>query len=1007
MTEPRPRRLYQIWTRMRDGLSWMSGIAGMRPADARETMPLDEAGRAKLTAQQLLLAARGLVGGSLLHVALASILALVLASEKNAAAVYGWLAFLTTASLLRLGTARWYARHRAGDVRLGRLILIGSAFLVGCAWGSLAVLFFSGGPMPFEVMITFTLGGVSLGALTVSGYYLPSFFALYIPTFLPVIPAHFLVGDKLHTAMGAMLGIFFIAVIILGFRFGNTLSGMLRLQIVRDNLLERLQGTKEILESALQSRRDSFAIFDPEDRLLLWNDVFGELVMKLDGEIRAGTPFTELIRGGALRRADPITGKPDWDWFNARLRKHREPGEPFEEEIDGRWLFVQEFRTPAGYTVTVHTDVTELKEREHALRDSEAQKAGILEAAIDGVVTVDEAGRIVEFNKAAEEMFGWAADEIIGQDIGETLVPPHLREMFRAIMEEYQARGVAPLVGRRTVGRVMRKDGSQFPMEISVVKVETARGALFSGFIRDISDRIAAERRLTHARDEAQAASRAKSDFLATISHEIRTPMNGVLGAIDLLLDSTLKPDQKRLAMTAKGAGETLRMLLDDLLDFSKLEAGKLEIAPAPFTPREVVADCVDIFRAQAEMKGIEMRIEVDAEVPQVVSGDAARLRQILMNLIGNAVKFTSQGHVTARVHRLAGDAEFVVLRFAVKDTGIGIRPEFREKIFSKFSQAEPSTSRRFGGSGLGLAIVKGLTELMQGQVGYESEIGRGSHFWCDIPFVRVDAHLPAREGKRRDKDISLDGLRILVVDDSQANRLITTEMLQRAGADVVEAESGSEAVRRVADEPFDLVLMDISMPGMDGIEALACIRKAGHVDLPVVALTAHAEERSQYSFAEMGFSGYLPKPARRRVLVETVRALAGERDGKEPVHEAGATGGLDRTAIKTMEDEVGPEILARLLGTFFRESRQRRDAIAQGLEESALEIVELNAHALMSAAMSLGATVLASKAAQIERAARDGDIESSREAFAELDAALFAALRDIGAQRDAERPSA
>ena len=989
---------------MRGAFSWMTGISsGNRPVGEDDI--LDEEGRTRLTSEQLLLAARGLVGGSLLHISLAGILAYVLATEKDATAVYIWFAALATAALIRLFSAYWYTRHHAGDIALGRIILVGSAFLVGCAWGSLAIFFFAGGPMPFEVMITFTLGGVSLGALTVSGYYLPSFFALYFPTFLPVIPAHFLVGDRMHTAMGAMLAIFFVAVIILGLRFGRTLSGMLRLQILRDNLLERLRGTKEILESALESRHDSFAIFDREDRLLLWNDVFADLVMKLDGKIEAGTPFTDLIRGGAVRRADPITGEPDWDWFNERLARHRNPGAPFEEEIDGRWLLVQEFKTPAGYTVAVHTDVTGLKERELALRDSEAQKAGILKAAIDGVVTIDEEGTVLEFNEAAEEMFGWKADEIIGRNIGEVLVPEHLRPMFETIMENYRLKGAAPLVGRRTVGRAMRKDGSHFPMEISVVKVETAGGALFSGFIRDISDRIAAERRLTHARDEAQAASRAKSDFLATISHEIRTPMNGVLGAIDLLLDSSLKPDQERLAKTAKGAGETLRMLLDDLLDFSKLEAGKLEISPAPFAPEEVVENCVDVFRAQAELKGLELRAEIDPDVPPVISGDAPRLRQILMNLIGNAVKFTSRGHITTRVQRLAGDEEFVVLRFGVRDTGIGIKPEFREKIFSKFSQAEPSTSRRFGGSGLGLAIVKGLTELMQGQVGYESKLGHGSHFWCDIPFVQVDAGVPLEAKRKPVSGDALAGIRILAVDDSQANRLITSEMLRRAGAEVVEAESGREAVRLVDAEDFDVVLMDISMPGMDGIEALTRIRKAGHDDLPVVALTAHAEERSQYSFAELGFTAYLPKPIRRRTLIEMVRTLA--REGAAPSPAGKPDGGLDSRALEAVREDVGPEILSRLLGTFFKESRERRNAIAKGLEDGVLEAVELNAHALKSAAMTLGATVLASKAAAMERAAREGDRALSHEVFAELDQALFAALRDIEKPPERVRPRA
>ncbi|GEQ97642.1 hypothetical protein JCM17844_12790 [Iodidimonas gelatinilytica] len=648
------------------------------------------------------------------------------------------------------------------------------------------------------------------------------------------------------------------------------------------------------------------------------------------------------------------------------------------------------------------------------MRDSEAAKAGIVQAALDGVITVDETGTVIDFNDAAATIFGWSPDEIIGRSILDTVIPDHAKPLFAHGITKALTEGKRPYVGRRTEITAQRRDGTRFPAELSLVDVHTERGRLFTGFIRDISTRLEAERRLRDARDEAQAASRAKSDFLATISHEIRTPMNGVLGALDLLLEDRLDPNQERLAATARDASEALRVLLDDLLDYSRIEAGKLAISPTSFSPASLIDTCCAIFTAQAQAKGLTLDCSSEGEIPALISGDESRLRQMLLNLISNAMKFTPQGHVHVLVKRLAGDDGFCILRFEVSDSGIGITPAFREQIFSKFSQADPANSRRHGGSGLGLAIVKGLVELMGGSVDFESTPGKGSRFWCDLPFLvtQENSAAPSEQDKTDSEFIGkpsssdLAQAKILVVDDSAANRLVTSEMLRRSGAIVLEANSGPDALKQLDAETIDLVLMDISMPGMDGIETTETLRKRGHRILPVIALTAQAGTEAKSQFQALGFDAFLPKPIHREALVATVEALIRGRrlptlpqqsPGEETMVEA-----LDQAALNRMGAEVGSDLLQHLINTFIDEAGQRRSAIAKAAEQRDYDSLQINAHALKSAASTFGANRLSAEAAALEHLSRTCDMPAINKAIALLQKEMDNALPQLQAYRAA-----
>ena len=506
--------------------------------------------------------------------------------------------------------------------------------------------------------------------------------------------------------------------------------------------------------------------------------------------------------------------------------------------------------------------VTRYRASSRSLEDREQRLRALVATAVDGVMIIDASGNVQEYNLACERLFGYRSDEVVGKNV-KMLMPPPYREEHDEYLRRYRMTGVKRIIGigREVEGR--RKDGTTFPMELSVGEARPGGKQVYVGIIRDITARKNAEQSLRVAKEQAESASHAKSQFLANMSHEIRTPMNAVLGYTQLIETDRDLPDKYRRPLKAiHSAGNHLISLIDDILDLSKIEAGAMELDARDFNLADLTEDVSEIFSIRCEQKGLLWRVDVRIE-ELAVHADDRKLRQILINLLGNSVKFTDQGQVSLTVEQHGRR-----YAFSVEDSGAGISEEAQKRIFEPFQQAEEGEAK--GGTGLGLSITKRHIELMGGTLQLDSTPGEGSCF-------RFELDLPPAVGELIVKTEQNDGLcrlakphrvRALVVDDVEDNRELLSGLLKRAGIEVTTANDGAEALQRISEQIPDIVFMDVRMPVMDGLSAVQQLRERWPAEeIVCVAITASGLLRQRSYYLEAGFDDFIGKP----FLFETI----------------------------------------------------------------------------------------------------------------------------------------
>ena len=524
--------------------------------------------------------------------------------------------------------------------------------------------------------------------------------------------------------------------------------------------------------------------------------------------------------------------------------------------------------------------------KEDSYSDSRLQ--AILENAVDAILTIDPKGCIESCNPSAFRMFGYSSEEMIGRNI-KMLMPSPYRGEHDEYLINYLTTSEKKIIGigREVIG--LRKDGTSFPMELAVSEVKQNGLHSFTGIIRDISERKQTDE-LRIAKEQTDRANEAKSEFLANMSHEIRTPLTAILGFSEVLSENLSNPDDIEAIQTIQRNGKHLLKLINDILDLSKIEAEKLDFECIDVPLCQLVIEIISLMRVQADEKGLSLEVGFSTRIPKSIQSDPTRIRQIVINLISNAIKFTDAGEVRLRVCLLDENGSTPKIQFEVIDCGIGIEEEAIEKLFTPFSQADSSTTRRFGGTGLGLTISSRLAKLLGGEVVVKSVLGKGSVFTATIATGSLEAvtmlenlseaALKSQQtSKTSPQNNSNLNCRILLAEDGVDNQRLISFVLNRAGAEVTLAENGQIAVdfalkASAEGSPYDVILMDMQMPVLDGYDAARHLRNEGYSG-PIIALTAHAMATDRQKCIDAGCNDYATKPIDRKKLIELVGRYA------------------------------------------------------------------------------------------------------------------------------------
>jgi len=814
------------------------------------------------------------------HLVLLSVCVWLLAGVLRTPMLTAWAGAVVIAVIVRgilMSGVKSIGVSPAAAARSVRLSVVS----VGLAWGVGAAVFFPEIPMRYVTLILLTEAGLVSGAAWTLTADLQSFRLFLLATLAP-LPFGVWFNTTTDSTRAREVGIVLITLYgaymwVQGRRSHLALVAMLRASALLRIREEETNRQNAFLGALFASAPIAMAELTPDGVIERVNPRFVTMFGYAEHEA-VGREINELIvppaehdRGWMLQKS-----VLDGDVVAADLRRLTKSGQ--ELAVLASAAVVNREDGTRGIVV-LYEDVSERRRAEARIREAEAHFRQLLDSSGEGIYGVDVEGHISFFNPEASNLTGFTLPEVLGKGSHELLhhtrpdgTPYPVKEcpVYRALRDGQ---------GIRMDDEVFwRKDGTPFPVSLTAFPLRELNGSVSGAVVTfaDTSERVAAREAIEHAREAAEQTARTRSAFLANMSHEIRTPLNAILGLTELLFDTPLGPEQRHSLDLVRSAGETLLTLLNDILDLSKIEADQLKLESIPFDPGHLIESTLALLAIRAREKRLDLITDVQPGVPPSVRGDPTRLRQILTNLVGNAIKFTDRGEVVVGVaRREPSDANDVLLHFTVRDTGIGIAADKLETIFEEFTQADSSTTRRYGGTGLGLAICRRLVRLQGGELRVESAVGKGTEFSFSLrypvekatptPVLGTPAALMAK---------------ILVVDDNPTNRRIVRDMLVAAGSqvdEIGEATQVHQALRDARDsrQPYALVILDAQMPDLDGFSLAQALRQDSSLaDLRLMLLTSAAMPGDGQRCRELGIQGYLPKPASRADLLDAVGSV-------------------------------------------------------------------------------------------------------------------------------------
>jgi PAS domain S-box-containing protein len=656
----------------------------------------------------------------------------------------------------------------------------------------------------------------------------------------------------------------------------------------------------------------------------------------------------------------------------------------FAQEADGHRLLVAQTMIQLAIAIAVLIGVLTLAilyltrlnkviyRREREKSQAMARMKTVIATSLDGVVVCDQDGKILEFSPAAETIFGHSEAAVLGREIGSVIVPGHLRAAHDAGIERVKMGGGKNVIGKGRVQlEAQHKDGRIFPVEIAIQTATTDEGEIFIAFLRDISRRVEAEAALVMARDKALASEKMKTEFLSTMSHEIRTPLNGLLGSMTLLRDTDLTENQGRYVSYMETSGRLLLSHVSNVLDITSYDVGKLNTYIEPMNISELMQDIVDSQSGTAFKNKTSLVWGWNGPKIDWIFSDHDRLQHVMMNLVGNAVKFTRCGKVSVMIENV-GKSDGARLLISIADTGQGMSEDLTRRVFDDFVKGNTAYDREVGGTGLGLSIAKRFVNALGGEIGVRSIVGEGSTFWVELPVREAEAPkvVPVQINKLRPSR----PLKVLLVEDNEINRIVAREMLLGDGHSLVEAHDGFEGVEMSKTQEFDIILMDISMPVMDGRAATRMIRADGgaSANTAIFALTANAMIEEQEEFLKDGMDGILTKPLSRKALRGVLNKTRRPADDDNAIL-------INHSHSAETREALGEETFVKLRSRFISEVDEFLAWLGTDETHDFLEVAS-RSHKVAGSAAVFGADRLQETLKAIETSAKRGESQGIQE---------------------------